>query len=104
VIKSETIYKDGFQFGLSQEWYPSGQLKWEFYWKKGERFSESKEWHPSGKLKSLKKIEWGIQISYDEWDEIGNLVETDRIDSRPGDYSLLERFRQINIEKQSDSE
>lgn len=93
--KQEHSYVDGFPNGLCRDWYESGQLKSEWIALKGEAPAEVTEWFEDGALKSKKISEHGVEIQYEEWDNLGNLIVSRELEPDSPMHSFLERMRKV---------
>lgn len=70
-----SYYENGISNGEFVEFYESTKIKKFRIMKKGTVCGESIEWFESGSVKSREYCKYGIVVSYEEWDENGNLVD-----------------------------
>lgn len=94
-IKQEHSYLDGFPNGLCRDWYESGQLKSEWVALKGEAPNEITEWFENGQMKSKKISEHGVELRYEEWDSLGNLIANRELSPDSPMATFLERMRSV---------
>lgn len=99
-----TFYKNGFQHGLNCEFYKNGNLKKEETYIHGLICGKSVSWYENGKVRSISEMELSIPITYQEWDESGNLIKNEKLEMSTDNfkYEMLldrrERFRLNGIE------
>ena len=61
-------YKDGKMVdGISQSWYPNGQLKSTINWKDGHRNGLNTEWHDNGQKRSETTYKNGKEVGVSTW-------------------------------------
>jgi antitoxin component YwqK of YwqJK toxin-antitoxin module len=96
-LRSETSYRNGLPHGLVKKWDSSGRILSECECRRGMKYGRYREWHPNGCLKIDATYEWGIELSYSEWDEAGELLQTRVLDPNAPDsnYKILLKFRKI---------
>ena len=79
-IKKQMTYCEGFEEGQCREWYANGQLKIEWYAVRGTVNAKAFQWHENGLIKSIANYVHGAELSFDEWDDSGLLVNHREID------------------------
>jgi len=82
-------YKSGFKHGPYRQFYESGNLKSEEIMEYGQTKSFRKIWFEDGKLQSLGEYEYGIELSYREWNPERQLIASKDIDKDGDMYELL---------------
>jgi antitoxin component YwqK of YwqJK toxin-antitoxin module len=88
-LKREAKYTDGFEEGICREWHPNGQLMRQWFAIRGCAHGEFNEWHDNGQVKSVRCFDRGIELSYEEWDASGDLVERRVIDKQSELYKYV---------------
>lgn len=68
-------YKNGFKDGDFIEFYSDGKIKSIQYMKRGTISGVESIWYNNGVLKSETKYEYGVCLTFKEWDEKGNLID-----------------------------
>lgn len=90
----EFTYLDGFRDGPQREFFENEEVKEEWIAQRGAAIGEVRKWHENGQLKSLGNYEFGVELSYDEWDATGKLVESRRIDKDSELMKYVETMRE----------
>lgn len=67
-------YKNGFSDGDFIEFYNDGKIKSIQYMQRGRIYGVEKIWYNNGILKSEARYEYGVCLTFKEWDEEGNLI------------------------------
>ena len=89
-------YKNGFKDGDFIEFYNDGQIKSIQYMKRGTISGIESIWYNNGVLKSETKYEYGVCLTYKEWDEKGNLIDEK---SEPTDEDIKSRNKRQELYK-----
>jgi antitoxin component YwqK of YwqJK toxin-antitoxin module len=100
-LKREAPYKDGFEEGLCREWFLNGQLKCEWFAVHGRATGKVTEWHETGKIKSIQEVEYGAELSYDEWSDNGELLTHRQIDTASELFKYVQQMRRAESLKRS---
>jgi antitoxin component YwqK of YwqJK toxin-antitoxin module len=89
ILRKEAIFRDGFEHGLCREWHESGQLSCEWFAVAGVVHGKRYDWYENGLLKAETIFRRGVELSYEEWDKLGRLVQQREIDwnSELGKYA-----------------
>ncbi|RNB61505.1 toxin-antitoxin system YwqK family antitoxin [Brevibacillus gelatini] len=90
------FYKNGFQHGLFQEFYENGEKKSEQIMRHGQTKGKKTSWYRNGKIKSLGEYENGVELSYNEWDENGNLIVSRKLSENSDNFKLLLSRRELH--------
>lgn len=88
-------YKDGFPYGEEIWFYKNGNIKTRKYKKYGRIFGKEETWFEDGKLKSLSEYEFGVCLSYKEWDKDGKLIN-EKIEPTENEKKLLLHEKEWN--------
>jgi hypothetical protein len=99
-LKREATYYDGFQEGLVQEWFPNGNLKCQWHAEHGRAVGNLLNWHENGVLYSKAEYEFGVKISYREWNNNGTLIIDEQIDPSSKMYQYVLRMRETHASQQ----
>ena len=91
--EGESAYVDGFKEGLVKEWHSNGKLRTEWFAERGRAKGKVTEWHPNGTVKSVGTYEFGAELRYEEWDELGNQVEFREIDEASELFEYVVQMR-----------
>lgn len=89
-LMSEAPFRNGFRDGQCREWYSNGQMKREWVARRGQAFGIVRAWHENGVPKSVGEYEFGIELKYSEWDNIGRLVVERTIDEASELFNYLQ--------------
>lgn len=68
-------YKNGFKDGDFIEFYNDGKIKSIQHMKRGTISGIESIWYHNGVLKSETKYEYGVCLTFKEWDEEGTLID-----------------------------
>ncbi|MGC3969152.1 MAG: hypothetical protein QM775_17840 [Pirellulales bacterium] len=79
-LRFEVPFSEGFAEGIYQEWHRNGLLKEQWQARRGCAEGTIKSWHDNGVLHSIKEVEYGAEIVYEEWDRDGRQVCSRRVD------------------------
>jgi len=90
----EFQYVNGFRQGIQREFFDNTDVKEEWVAERGAAIGEVKKWHNNGQLKSVGNYEFGAELSYDEWDIGGKLIESRRIDKDSELMKYVGRMRE----------
>lgn len=93
-LERELSLEIGLKHGPCRVFFPNGQLRRQWNANRGGAHGEAKEWHSSGQLKSVGSYEFGVELSYDEWDGTGRLIESRRIDKDSELMKYVETIRE----------
>jgi antitoxin component YwqK of YwqJK toxin-antitoxin module len=95
ILASDISYEEGLTQGHWKEWSDKGRLVLDSECKEGVRHGVTKTYFENGNVKSQGDYEFGIETSYVEWDDKGNilLLRTLGPDTPGANYSLLQEFR-----------
>ena len=97
----EERYIDGYQDGPFKRWYENGQLREEGMKRRGFAPDKTTEWHENGALKSIEKREWGVEVSYKEWDKNGKLTTQRKMEPGSSYHGNLLKWREFMAKKKS---
>ena len=92
-LKRESPFRDGFAEGRCREWFPNGQLKQEWFAVHGRATGKFLQWHENGQPRSVGNYEYGVELSYDEWNERGDLVAHREINTTSELFKYVEHMR-----------
>lgn len=67
-------YKNGFSDGDFIEFYNDGKIKSTQHMQRGRILGVEKIWYGNGMLKSESRYEYGVCLTFKEWDENGKLI------------------------------
>lgn len=84
-------YENGIKNGECVRFYECGKIKEYCIMESGTICGEKIEWFESGGIKSIENCKYGIVISYEKWDESGNLVDK-KAGPTDSDKKTLEKF------------
>ena len=73
-LRAEGRYRAGEEDGLWTSWHPNGQRAEQGKYRGGERHGVWRGWYPSGAKRFVRLHEYGIQLSWNEWNQTGELV------------------------------
>jgi antitoxin component YwqK of YwqJK toxin-antitoxin module len=92
---AEIDYLNGLTHGHWREWTDTGRPVIDSECKEGVRHGITKTYFENGDIKSRGEYEFGIETSYTEWDDRGNVLLSRTLGPEtPGaNYSLLLKFR-----------
>lgn len=76
IIRYFSIYQNGFKHGLLREFHKNGNVKSEEIMRYGQTRGKRTVWNENGQVRSIGEYELGIELSYKEWDNEENLVES----------------------------
>jgi antitoxin component YwqK of YwqJK toxin-antitoxin module len=69
------FFRDGFKEGDFVEFYNDNKIKSMQYRKRGRTYGFRRIWHNNGVLKSEFNYEYGVCLTFKEWNEEGILIE-----------------------------
>ncbi|MCD1294383.1 hypothetical protein CUJ83_05140 [Methanocella sp. CWC-04] len=75
-LQEETYYEDGIENGLRTEYYDTGQVRYTGMFVDGKPDGMHRSYYESGARWSEREYSMGATISYKQWDEDGNLVQS----------------------------
>lgn len=102
MLRYFSIYKNGFQHGLTHEFYESGKTKSKQLMERGQIIGKKISWNENGEIKSIGEYENGIELNYQEWDENGNLAVSRVLSEISDNYKLLNLRREQRKNEQTD--
>lgn len=94
ILEREFSIDHGIKHGPCRMFYPDGQLRKQFNLRQGAAHGEGREWYSNGQLRSAGSYEFGVELQYDEWDAIGKLIESRRIDKESELMKYVETMRE----------
>jgi antitoxin component YwqK of YwqJK toxin-antitoxin module len=93
-LERELSFEVGLKSGPCKTFFPNGQLSRQWIANRGAAHGEVREWYSSGQLKSVGNYEFGVELSYDEWDGSGMLIASRRIDKDSELMKYVESIRE----------
>lgn len=96
-LKSEYEYRNGLEHNICKEWYANGQLKEQIECKRGMKYGESISFFENGLKKIESHYEWGVELDYKEWSQVGELLIERKLDpdSPDSSFKILQKFRRV---------
>jgi antitoxin component YwqK of YwqJK toxin-antitoxin module len=91
------FYENGIENGDYVKFYEDGSLQSFCVMKKGSVTGECVEWHANGKIKSIADFKYGVQITYRQWNENGDLIE-EKIEPNAFEKELIEKYDALEKE------
>lgn len=93
-LERELSFEVGLKNGPCKVFFPNGQLGRQWNANRGAAHGEVREWYSSGQLKSVGNYEFGVELSYDEWDANGSQIASRRIDKDSELMKYVETIRE----------
>lgn len=91
-------YENGFKNGEYVRFYKSLRIYKYCIMKNGQIRGKRTEWYENGDIKFIEYCKYGVVISYEKWDEKGNLIDK-KIEPNDSQKKLLEKFELLNGSK-----
>ncbi|WP_058487071.1 toxin-antitoxin system YwqK family antitoxin [Defluviitalea phaphyphila] len=93
-IKYYSYYKDGIPNGEYVEFYDTGEIRRYCIMDGGQVLGEDIIWYKNGNIKLRRYWKYGIEISYEKFDEKGNIISR-KIEPNDTEKELLETFKKL---------
>lgn len=94
-LERELSFEAGKKKGPCKLFFPNGQLCRQWNAKRGAAHGDVREWYSNGQLKSFDNYEFGVEMSYGEWDGSGRLITSRRIDNDSELIKYVEKIREL---------
>jgi antitoxin component YwqK of YwqJK toxin-antitoxin module len=87
-------HENGISNGEFVDFYESTKIKKHRIMRKGQIWGESIEWFENGSVRCIEHCKYGIVISYEKWDENGNLVDK-KTEPNDSEKRLLAKYEDM---------
>ncbi|GFZ32146.1 hypothetical protein CSC2_26720 [Clostridium zeae] len=87
-------YENGFKNGEYVGFYESSKVSRFCIMRDGQILGKNIEWYENGSVKSIEYCKHGVVISFEKWDEKGNLINK-KTEANDSEKKLLEKFESM---------